>query len=112
MNGFFQYGKSQNKLEALPVNNGGTTLVVLLLGDPHLLEGGERGEDGASDPDGVFPLGGSNDLDLDVALHDGVEGGLVDATSLHSQEGRLEEGLGAPEPLVANGDDLAVGKLV
>merc|ERR1712021_248485 len=150
MNGFFQYGKSQNKLEALPVNNGGTTLVVLLLGDPHLLEGGERGEDGASDPDRVLPLWGSNDLDLDgggskggdlllhpvgntgvhggssghdgvgvqvlpdvnIALHDGVEGGLVEATGLHSEEGRLEESLGAPEPLVANGDDLAVRKLI
>ena len=52
-------------LEALPVDDGGTALVVLLLGDPHLLEGGEGGEDGASDPDGVLPLGGSDDLDLD-----------------------------------------------
>merc|ERR1712201_54590 len=52
-------------LEALSVDNGGSALVVLLLGDPHLLEGGERGEDGASDPDGVLPLGGSDDLDLD-----------------------------------------------
>merc|ERR1711899_337113 len=125
-------------------------LVVLLLGDPHLLEGGEGGQDGSSDPDGVLPLGGSDDLDLDgggsqggdlllhsvgntgvhggatghdgvgvqvlpdvnIALHDGVVGGLVDSAGLHSEEGRLEEGLGAPEPLVADGDDLAVGKLV
>merc|ERR1711955_187569 len=137
-------------LEALPVDDGWAALVVLLLGDPHLLEGGERGEDGASDPDGVLPLGGSDDLDLDgggskggdlllhpvgntrvhggasghdgvgvqvlpdvnIALHDGVVGGLVDATGLHAKEGRLEESLGAPEPLVANGDDLAVGKLI
>merc|ERR1712114_150765 len=137
-------------LEALPVDNGGSTLVVLLLGDPHLLEGGERSEDGASNPDGVLPLGGSNDLDLDgggskgsdlllhsvsntrvhggasrhdgvgiqvlpdvnIALHDGVVSGFVDATSLHTKEGRLEESLGAPEPLVANGDNLAVRKLV
>merc|ERR1719516_36281 len=34
------------------------------------------------------------------------------ATGFHAKEGRLEESLGAPEPLVANGDDLAVGKLV
>ena len=27
-------------LEALPVNNGRTGLVIFLLGDPHLLEGG------------------------------------------------------------------------
>merc|ERR1719214_429378 len=137
-------------LEALAVDNGGTALVVLLLGDPHLLEGGEGGQDGATDPDGVLPLGGSDDLDLDgggsqggdlllhsvgntgvhggatghdgvgvqvlpdvnIALHDGVVGGLVDSAGLHSEEGRLEEGLGAPEPLVADGDDLAVGKLV
>merc|ERR1712021_27285 len=116
------------KLEALSVHNGGAALVVLLLGDPHLLEGGERGEDGASNPDRVLPLGRCNDLDLDgrwsqgsdlflhpisdtgvhggasrhdgvgvqvlpdvnIALHDGVEGGLVQATGLHAQEGRLE----------------------
>merc|ERR1719495_1508299 len=104
------------------MNNGGAALVILLLGDPHLLEGGQRGQDGATDPDGVLPLGGSDDLDLDgggskggnlllhpvsntgvhggatghdgvgvqvlpdvhVAPHDGVVGGLVDATSLHS----------------------------
>merc|ERR1712130_1031165 len=41
-----------------------------------------------------------------------VVGGLVDSAGLHSEEGRLEEGLGAPEPLVADGNDLAVGKLV
>merc|ERR1712140_16218 len=138
------------ELEALPVDNGWAALVVLLLGDPHLLEGGEGSQDGASDPDGVLPLGGSDDLDLDgggsqgsdlllhtvsntgvhggasghdsvsiqvlpdvnVALHDGVVGGLVDAAGLHSQEAGLEESLGAPEPLVADGDHLAVGKLV
>merc|ERR1712051_243725 len=137
-------------LEALAVDNGGAALVVLLLGDPHLLEGGEGSQDGASDPDGVLPLWGSDDLDLDgggsqgsdlllhtvsntgvhggasghdgvgvqvlpdinIALHDGVVGGLVDSASLHTKEGRLEEGLGAPEPLVADGDDLAVGKLI
>merc|ERR1712025_1284867 len=137
-------------LEALAVDDGGAALVVLLLGDPHLLEGGERSKDGASDPDGVLPLGGSDDLDLDgggsqggdlllhavsntgvhggasredsvgvqvlpdvnIALHDGVVGGLVDAAGLHTKEAGLEEGLRAPEPLVADGDDLAVGKLV
>merc|ERR1711971_961864 len=114
------------RLEALAVDDGWAALVVLLLGDPHLLEG-------ASDPDGVLPLWGSDDLDLDgggsqggdlllhtvsntgvhggasghggvgvqvlpdvnVALHDGVVGGLVDSASLHTKEGRLEEGLGA-----------------
>merc|ERR1711931_106117 len=137
-------------LEAFSVHNGGAGLVILLLGNPHLLEGGEGGEDGATDPHGVFPLGGSDDLDLhcaggqggdlllhsvgdagvhggasgkngvsvqvltdvDVTLHDGVVCSLVDTAGLHSEEGRLEEGLGAPEPLVTDGDDLAVGKLV
>merc|ERR1712015_370581 len=137
-------------LEALPVDNGWAALVVLLLGDPHLLEGGEGRQDGATDPDGVLPLWGSNDLDLDgggskggdlllhpvgdtgvhggatghdgvgvqvlpdvnIALHDGVVGGLVDTAGLHTEEGRLEEGLGGTEPLVADGDDLTVGKLV
>ena len=137
-------------LEALPVDNAGARLIILLLGDPHLLEGGEGGKDGTSDPDRVLPLGGSNDLDLhggwgegsdlllhsvgdarvhggatgedsvgvevlpdvDVTLHDGVVGGLVDAAGLHTQERGLEEGLGASESLIADGDDLAVGKLV
>merc|ERR1712129_371756 len=131
------------KLEAFPVDNGWAALVVLLLGDPHLLEGREGRQDGTSDPDGVFPLWGSNDLDLnggwgksgDLLLHtigntgvhggatghdgvgiqvlpDGVVGGLVDSAGFHSQEGRLEEGLGGTETLVTNGDDLTVGKLI
>lgn len=40
-------------------------LVVFLLADPHLLEGGQGSQDGAADPYGVFPLRGSDDLDLD-----------------------------------------------
>merc|ERR1719390_593071 len=36
----------------------------------------------------------------------------MDTAGFHSEEGRLEEGFGGTEPLVANGDDLAVGKLV
>ena len=137
-------------LEALAVDDGWAGLVVFLLGDPHLLEGGEGSQDGATDPYGVFPLGRSDDLDLhgaggqggdlllhsvgntgehggasgqdsvgvqiltdvDVALHDGVVGGLVDTGRLHTQEGWLEERLGAPEALVSDGDDLSVGKLV
>ena len=38
-------------LEALPMHYGGAALVVLALGDPHLLEGRQRGQDGPSDPD-------------------------------------------------------------
>ena len=44
-----------------------------------------------------------------LTLHDGVVGGLMDTTRLHSEEGRLEEGLGGAEALIADGDDLAVG---
>merc|ERR1719394_466211 len=142
--------KVLRNLEALPVDNGWAALVVLLLGDPHLLEGGEGRQDGATDPDGVLPLRGSNDLDLDgggcqgsdlllhpvsntrvhggatrhdsvgiqvlpdvnIALHDGVVSGLVDTAGLHAEEGRLEEGLRGTEPLIADGDDLAIGQLV
>merc|ERR1712129_508419 len=138
------------KLEALPVDNGWAALVVFLFGDPHLLEGGKGRQDGASNPDGVFPLWGSNDLDLNggwgksgdfllhtigntrvhggasghdcvsvqvlpdvnIALHDGVVGGLVDSAGFHSQERRLEEGLGGTETLITDGDDLTVGKLI
>merc|ERR1711931_215131 len=138
------------KLEALPVDNGWAALIVFLLGDPHLLEGGKGRQDGSSDPDGVFPFWGSNNLDLNggwskggdfllhtisntrvhggasghdgvgvqvlpdvnIALHDGVVGGLMDTAGFHSKEGRLEEGLGGTEPFVTNGDDLTVGKLI
>ena len=78
-----------NGLEAFAVDDSGAGLVVLLLGDPHLLEGGEGSQDGASDPDGVLPLGRSDDLDLhggrsqggDLLLHTigdtGVHGGAA-----------------------------------
>ncbi len=46
------------------MNYGWASFIVLLLGDPHLLEGRQRGQDGASDPDGVFALRRGNDLDL------------------------------------------------
>merc|ERR1719154_755864 len=139
-----------NFLEALAVDDGWAALIVLLLGDPHLLEGGEGSKDRASDPDRVLPLWRSNDLDLNggwgkssdlllhtisntrvhggasghhsvgiqvltdvnIALHDGVVGGLVDATGFHSKEGRLEKSLWATETLISNGDDLAVRKLI
>merc|ERR1719245_611780 len=137
-------------LEALPVDNGWAALVVLLLGDPHLLDGGEGRQDGATDPDGVLPLRGSQGSDLDgrgsqgsdlllhtisntrvhggatrhdsvgiqvlpdvnITLHDGVVGGLMDTARLHAKEGWLEEGLWGTESLIANGDDLAIGQLI
>mmetsp|Transcript_26371 Transcript_26371/g.57835 ORF Transcript_26371/g.57835 Transcript_26371/m.57835 type:complete len:225 (+) Transcript_26371:289-963(+) len=136
-------------LEALPVNDGGSGLVVLLLADPHGLEGGEGGEDGTTDPHGVLALGRGHDLDLDggggeggdllghaladsgehggtareddvgvqvladvdVALHDGLEGGIGDAVHLEAGQVGLEEDLGTAEALVANDDDVAVGEL-
>merc|ERR1719210_1416462 len=36
----------------------------------------------------------------------------MDTTRLHAKEGRLEEGLRGTEPLIANGDDLAIRKLI
>ena len=144
------YDSKVNNLEAFPVDDGWAGLIVFLLADPHLLEGGEGSEDGASDPHGVFPLWWSNDLDLhgaggecgdfllhtvsntwehgsttgqdsvgvqvltdvDVALHDAVVCGFMDTSGFHTQEGWLEEGLWATEPLVTNGDDLTVGEFV
>merc|ERR1739848_537846 len=67
------------------------------------VHGGATGHDGVGIQ--VLP-------DVNIALHDGVVGSLVDAASLHSEEGRLEESLGAPEPFIADGDDLAVRKLI
>merc|ERR1719507_575719 len=80
----------------------GGDLLLHSVGDTGV-HGGASGEDSV----GVQVL-----PDIDVALHDGVVGGLVDAAGPHTQEAGLEESLGAPEPLVADGDDLAVGKLV
>lgn len=71
------------------MNDGRTALVVLLLRDPHLLEGRQGGQNGSTDPDGVLALGGSDDLDLhgrrskssDLLLHTvgdtGVHGGTT-----------------------------------
>ena len=132
------------------MHNGWARLVIFLLGDPHLLEGGEGGQNGASDPYRVFTLRGSNYFDLhggrgqicdfllhtvsntrehggttrqhsvgiqiftdvDITLHDGVVGGLVDTSGFHTNEGWLEHCFRTPETLVSNSDDLAVRKLV
>jgi len=53
------------------VNDSRAGFVVFLFGDPHLLEGGEGGQDGSTDPYGVFPFWGSNDLDLDGGWGEG-----------------------------------------
>ena len=62
---------SLGNLEALPVDDGRAGLIILLLGDPHLLEGGERGQDGATDPHGVLPLRRGDDLDLHCGWAEG-----------------------------------------
>ena len=54
----------ERTLEALAVDNRWSTLVVLLLGDPHLLESGQRSQDGSTNPDGIFTLRRGNNLDL------------------------------------------------
>jgi len=46
------------------VDNGWTCFVVFLFGDPHSLEGGEGGQDGTTNPDGVFPFWWGDDLDF------------------------------------------------
>lgn len=46
------------------MDDGGTRLVVLLFADAHLLEGGDGGQDGASEPDGVLPVRGGDDLEV------------------------------------------------
>ena len=133
-------------LEAFAMDDGWAGLIVLLLRDPHLLESGQRSQDGATDPDGVFTLRWGDDLDLhgrwskssdlllhtisnagvhgsatrqdsvgvqiltdvDIALHDRVVDGLVDSARFHTQEGGLEESLGAAETLVTDGDNLQI----
>ena len=46
------------------MDNGGTKLIILLLRDPHLVEGGCAGHETATDPGTVFALRRSDDLDL------------------------------------------------
>lgn len=51
-------------LEAFAVDDSRAGFVVFLFGDPHLLEGGQGGQDGTTDPYGVFPFWGCDDLDF------------------------------------------------
>jgi len=46
------------------VNDTRAALIVLLLGAPEVLEGAEGSKNGSTDPDGVFTLRGSDNLDL------------------------------------------------
>lgn len=46
------------------VNNGRPRLVIFLLRAPHILEGRQRRQDGAADPDRVLAFRGSDYADL------------------------------------------------
>lgn len=46
------------------MNDPWSRFVVFLLGDPEVLEGRKGSEDGTTDPNRVFALGGCDDLDL------------------------------------------------
>ena len=48
--------------------------------------------------------------DIDIALHDGVEEGLVDTVEFEAVHVWLEEEFWAAEPLVSDGDDVAIWK--
>merc|ERR1712232_593644 len=64
---------SRFQSEALPVDDCWARLVVLTLGDPHLLEGAQGGKDGATDPNRVLALWWSHDLDLHGGWCQGCE---------------------------------------
>ncbi|TGZ37707.1 Uncharacterized protein DBV15_02949, partial [Temnothorax longispinosus] len=73
-------------LETFAMNDARARFVVLLFGNPHLLEGGQGSQDGTTDPYGILPLGRSDDLDLDRR---GCEGGdfllhTIGDTGIHS----------------------------
>ena len=55
---------AKENLKALAVHDGWPRFIVLVSCDPHLLEGCQRCQDRSSDPDRVFTLRRSNDLDL------------------------------------------------
>jgi hypothetical protein len=102
-------------LEALPVDDGWSGFVVFLLADPHLLEGGEGSEDGASDPDGVFSFGWSDDLDLHRGWSEGCDL-LLHAIGDAWEHGRASRQDGVGVQIFTNVDvalhDTVVGRLV
>ena len=50
--------------------------------------------------------------DNDIALHDGLEGGVMDAAGLLAYEAWLEQHPRASETLVSHGDDVAIWQLI
>merc|ERR1712115_223559 len=59
------YAKIKN-LEAFPVDNSGSAVVILVLGDPHFLECAQGTEDRSSNPHRVFAFRRGHDLHLDA----------------------------------------------
>merc|ERR1711977_697145 len=59
--------------EALTVHNRGARLIILALGDPHLLECAQRGKDGATNPHRVLALWWSHNLNLHGRGRQGCE---------------------------------------
>jgi len=133
------------------VDDGGTVLFVVFLGDPHGSEGRKMGKDSTTDPDRVFSLSWGVDLnlhlgwgevdhlfleslwdawvhsgttghdhvlveifsDIDITLHDGFEGEVVDWWDFSSDGTKwVKEGLWASELLVTNGDDVTIWELI
>ena len=76
------------------MNNTGSRLIILLLGDPHLLEGCEGRKDGSTNPYGVLSFWWSNNFNFhggrsqigDLLLHpvgnSGVHGGSAGKDSI------------------------------
>eukprot|EP00445_Apocalathium_hangoei_P035076 CAMPEP_0203941948 /NCGR_PEP_ID=MMETSP0359-20131031/78231_1 /ASSEMBLY_ACC=CAM_ASM_000338 /TAXON_ID=268821 /ORGANISM="Scrippsiella Hangoei, Strain SHTV-5" /LENGTH=94 /DNA_ID=CAMNT_0050872587 /DNA_START=30 /DNA_END=311 /DNA_ORIENTATION=+ len=52
--------------EALPVHDGGAGLIILALGDPHLLGGAHPRQDGAAEEHRVLALRRRHDPDLHI----------------------------------------------
>ena len=51
-------------LEAFSVDDRWTRFIIFLFWDPHLLEGWKWGQDGTTNPDGIFSFWWSNDFDF------------------------------------------------
>jgi len=88
----YNQGPPPNNLKALAMDNRWARLVVLGLTDPHLLEGGERCENGTTDPDGVLSLRRGDNLDLHCA---GCQGGnfllhAIGNTGVHGRTARQD----------------------
>ena len=87
------------------MDNAGTRLVELLLGDPHGMEGGERGVDRTTEPAGVLALVILYDLRAMVRRHQGVHlapetlGNVGEEGATAGEEDVLEEV--TPDCLVA-----------